>query len=387
MASTALKTEEEKQEFFDSPEDLDIKIEMLANWVNSSSHFIVFTGAGISTSAGIPDFRSGYNTVLPTGPGAWEKLAQDKPVVRRKVVEFKSAVPTSTHMSFVELMHQGKLKYVVSQNVDGLHRKSGIPPTCLAELHGNVYVERCLTCQKDYLRDYETRTNSEVYRHETGNTCDNSSCGGDLADNIINFGENLDAKVIRAGFTQGRTADLCLSMGSSLRVNPAAQIPLETAQQGGKLVIVNIQRTPLDDSAALVINAFCDVVMEKLMAKLGYEIPGFKLIRHLKVTKLEEEGVSKLLFEGVDLDGSPYSIFRKLKITTADSSVTCRKPPYRIKGDIYGDFTVKLYFQGHYGEPPFTLSFNVDELVSSVTIRLTYDPYTGQWSDPETLTS
>lgn len=380
MASTALKTEEEKREFFDSPEDLDLKIEVLAKWVTEATHFIAFTGAGISTSAGIPDFRSGYNTVLPTGPGAWEKLAQDKPAPRRKVVEFTSAVPTSTHMSFVEMMNQGILKYIVSQNVDGLHRKSGIPPSKMAELHGNVYVEKCKTCSKEYLRDYETRTNSEVYRHETGNLCDNTECRGELCDNIINFGENLDAEVIRAGFRHGRKADLCLSMGSSLRVTPAAQIPYETAQRGGKLVIVNIQKTPLDDSAALVIHAFCDVVMEKLMTALNLQIPGFKLVRHLKVTKTNEEGTQKLLFEGVEADGSPFSIFRKLKITTSDCSVVAHKPPYRIKGDIYGDFTVEMHFQGHYGEPALELSINVDDIETSVTYRLTYDPFVGEWS-------
>ena len=78
MADTAHKTEEEKKEYFDSAEDLDVKVTQLATWVRESRHFIAFTGAGISTSAGVPDYRSGYNTVLPTGPGAWEKKAQNK---------------------------------------------------------------------------------------------------------------------------------------------------------------------------------------------------------------------------------------------------------------------------------------------------------------------
>lgn len=80
MADTAIKTEEEKKEFFDPPEVLDQKCEMLAQWIKASEHFVAFTGAGISTSAGIPDFRSGYNTVLETGPGAWEKAANKSKV-------------------------------------------------------------------------------------------------------------------------------------------------------------------------------------------------------------------------------------------------------------------------------------------------------------------
>jgi hypothetical protein len=75
MADTAIKSEEEKKEYFDSPEELDTKCDLLAQWIKSSEHFVAFTGAGISTAAGIPDFRSGYDTVLETGPGAWEKAA------------------------------------------------------------------------------------------------------------------------------------------------------------------------------------------------------------------------------------------------------------------------------------------------------------------------
>ena len=125
---TAHKTDEEKKEHFDSEQELHQKVTQLAEWVKASRHFTVFTGAGISTSAGIPDYRSGVNTVLPTGPGAWEKLAtkttNKKATVRKAMI---SAVPTPCHMALVRLMEAGYLKFVISQNVDGLHRKSGIP--------------------------------------------------------------------------------------------------------------------------------------------------------------------------------------------------------------------------------------------------------------------
>ena len=105
MADTAIKSEEEKKEYFDTPEELDRKCDLLAQWIRSSEHFVAFTGAGISTAAGIPDFRSGYDTVLETGPGAWEKAAL-KAKVEKKVVSkpIQKALPTSTHMAFVALL-------------------------------------------------------------------------------------------------------------------------------------------------------------------------------------------------------------------------------------------------------------------------------------------
>lgn len=116
MADTAIKSEEEKKEYFDSPEVLDKKCEELALWIRSSEHFVVFTGAGISTSAGIPDFRSGVGTVLETGPGAWEKAAfkdkvKNKDYVRKPI---QKALPTSTHMAILGMMEAGLLKFVIS---------------------------------------------------------------------------------------------------------------------------------------------------------------------------------------------------------------------------------------------------------------------------------
>src|SRR4051812_20600058 len=111
--STAHKTDEEKKEFFDTPEELDKKVATLAEWIKKSKHFIAFTGAGISTSAGVPDFRSGVDTVLPTGPGAWEKLAtgsNKQPLIRTST---SSAIPTLTHMALIKLQEVGYLKFLI----------------------------------------------------------------------------------------------------------------------------------------------------------------------------------------------------------------------------------------------------------------------------------
>ena len=125
----------------------------------------------------------------------------------------------------VAMMEKGYLKHVISQNIDGLHRKSGIPGDKISELHGNTNLEICGSCDKDYMRDFRTRTAQKVHDHKTGRKCE--ACGGDLYDSIINFGENLKESVLNRGYAEGERCDLMLSLGSSLRVTPAADIPAE----------------------------------------------------------------------------------------------------------------------------------------------------------------
>ena len=149
-------------------------------------------------------------------------------------------MPTRGHMALYRLMEAGFLKHIISQNVDGLHRKSGIPADRLTEVHGNTNLEICIKCDKGYMRDYRTRTAQKVHDHKTGRKCDNPKCGGDLKDTIINFGENLRECDLDMGFQQGACADLMLCIGSSLRVNPAASMVEETSMKGGKVWIINL---------------------------------------------------------------------------------------------------------------------------------------------------
>ena len=100
-------------------------------------------------------------------------------------------MPTRTHMALVELMERGKLKHIISQNVDGLHRKSGIPKEKISEVHGNTNLEICQKCDNDYMRDFRTRTAKKNKEHKTGRKCDDPKCRGDLHDSIVNFGEPL----------------------------------------------------------------------------------------------------------------------------------------------------------------------------------------------------
>ena len=129
-------------------------------------------------------------------------------------------------MALVELMEQGYLKHIISQNVDGLHRKSGIPADQISELHGNTNLEVCEKCKKDYMRDFRVREATKNKDHKTSRMCDNKECNGQLHDSIINFGESLNPEIIKGAWDNGVKSDLMLCLGSSMRVAPACQIPI-----------------------------------------------------------------------------------------------------------------------------------------------------------------
>lgn len=278
-------------------------------------------------------------------------------------------------MAFVKLVEEGIMKHVVSQNVDGLHRKSGIASENISELHGNIYIEKCTKCHKEYLRDVDVVTSDCATNHNTGNRCENPSCKGNLIDNIINFGEHLDQAVLAKAFDFSSKADLCLAMGSSLRVTPASSIAKRVAKNKQRLVIVNLQKTPLDKYAKLVIHAFCDVVMERLMEKLRLQIPQFKLVRYVKINYVS----GMLAVKDIEIDESPFSFLKSVRFYYGESSQRVRKSPFELKlMDNSENFAIKLRFQGHYGEP--TLKIRVPNNIETQILRLEYNPYSGTWA-------
>lgn len=191
-------------------------------------------------------------------------------------------------MALKELMDRDILKTIISQNVDGLHRKSGIPADKIYELHGNTNLEVCEKCKKDYMRDFRVREANKTKEHKTSRFCDNNDCKGQLHDSIINFGEPLNPKIIKGAFDDGVAGDLMLCLGSSLRVSPANQIPINMTWNGGKIVIVNLQKTPVDDFAHLIIHARIQTVMAMVMEKLKMPIPAFRLDRWAEITLKNE---------------------------------------------------------------------------------------------------
>eukprot|EP00249_Psilotum_nudum_P020192 c27598_g1_i2 orf=1021-1890(-) len=250
-------------EFFDPLDNLQPKIEELAKLIQGSHHLVAFTGAGISTSCGIPDFR---------GPnGIWTLQCEGKPIPKADV-PFHQARPGLTHMSLVGLQRAGILKFIISQNIDGLHLKSGIPRDLLAELHGNSFKEVCSLCKKEYLRDFEVET---IGLKETGRRCSDFDCGGKLKDTVLDWEDALPPEELHPAEKHCKQADVILCLGTSLQITPACNLPLRCVRAGGKMVIVNLQATPKDNKAALLIRARVDEVIAGVMQLLNLSIPPF----------------------------------------------------------------------------------------------------------------
>lgn len=175
---------------------------------------------------------------------------------RKKKSEFEAAVPTFTHHALTWLEKYGFVQYIVSQNVDGLHLRSGYPRERLAELHGNLFAERCGECKKEVLLDYDI---GGVGLKPTGRKCE--SCGGAMHDTIVDWCDPLPEEEFAESQAQCKQADLILCLGTSLRIIPVAELPLLAKA----FVVVNLQATPLDAQAALVIRGKVDDVMKYVL--------------------------------------------------------------------------------------------------------------------------
>ncbi|KHN31669.1 NAD-dependent deacetylase sirtuin-6 [Glycine soja] len=141
-------------------------------------------------------------------------------------------------MALVELEKAGILKFVISQNVDGLHLRSGIPREKLAELHGNSFMETCPSCGEEYFRDFEVET---IGLKETSRRCSVAKCGTRLKDTVLDWEDALPTKEMNPAEKHCKQADIVLCLGTSLQITPACNLPLKALRGGGKVVIVNLQ--------------------------------------------------------------------------------------------------------------------------------------------------
>ena len=247
------------------------KLDTLVRWLveGSSGRTVVFSGAGISTESGIPDFRS--------PGGLWERFdpaelsypsflasAQSRRSYWRFYREnwglSRDARPNAAHFAVAALEESEKLSVVITQNIDGLHQQGGSSPDKVLELHGNMWEVRCLSCASLYPWE-------EVFlRLEEGlEVEDCRSCGGLLKPATISFGQSLSQDVLERARRHTLESDLFICMGSSLVVYPAASFPEMAKQAGARLVIINREPTPLDGVADLVIHGQIGPVMSEVM--------------------------------------------------------------------------------------------------------------------------
>ncbi len=235
----------------------DSAIERLREMLAASRRGVVFTGAGISTESGIPDFRSpggiwSKYSIIEFGEFMASEQAR-REYWRRKFATHDTvaeAKPNRGHLAVAELVKRGKVSAVITQNIDGLHQASGVPTGCVIELHGNTTYAHCLDCAKAYdlgpIRD-------AFLADETLPLC--AACGGVVKTATISFGQAMPEAEMERAKAETLGCDLFLAVGSSLVVYPAAGFPALAKESGAGLVIINREPTGLDALADLVINA------------------------------------------------------------------------------------------------------------------------------------
>jgi NAD-dependent deacetylase len=221
---------------------------MLSEWLQSSYYTVVFTGAGMSTESGLPDFRSQnkglWNNMDPSKLASTEALNKHVDdfihFYRTRVAAITEYKPHKGHDILAKWEEAGKVKSIITQNVDGFHQEAGSKR--VAELHGTLQKLHCQSCGKVY--------GKEAYM-ENRYECD---CGGILRPSVVLFGESLPEEAFHFALEEAQKSDLFIVLGSSLTVTPANQFPLIAKENGARLVIINQENTELDAYADQIIN-------------------------------------------------------------------------------------------------------------------------------------
>ena len=246
-------------------------LQVASQWIAEASRIVGFTGAGISTESGIPDFRS------PDGVWARNRIVDFQEFVsseegrieywRQKVENWpamRAACPNAGHYAFVELHKQGKLLALVTQNIERLHQQSGLPSEIVFELHGTTTEAVCLSCGDRITSDEACQ---RVANGEKAPRC--QICDGFLKPATISFGQSMPLQVMAMAQAAAENCDLMLAVGSSLVVEPAASIPRLAQRAGARLVIVNREQTALDDLADVVVRGEIGDVLPALVKAAG----------------------------------------------------------------------------------------------------------------------
>ena len=251
----------------DDPTERGAALEALARLIDEAETVVAFTGAGISTESGIPDFRSPGGLWTRYRPIDYRDFVSSeearRETWRRKFAmekEIGTVEPNAGHRALTKLHEAGKLSHIITQNIDGLHVASGMPAEAVIELHGNGTYASCLQCAKRYELDWVRGIFAD---NERLPVC--QSCGGMVKTATISFGQSMPEDEMARAKAATFGADLFIVLGSSLVVYPAAGFPIMAKQNGSGLVIVNREETELDGIADLVINAEIGATMSRVV--------------------------------------------------------------------------------------------------------------------------
>ena len=249
--------------------DLATATARLVELIEDSERVVPFTGAGISTESGIPDFRSPGGLWTKTQPIPFDQFMasremRDEAWRRRFVMEeyFARAKPTRGHLALAALYRRGKSPGVITQNIDNLHQASGIAADDVIELHGNTTFATCLDCDRRYELEFVKSRFDEL----KGRTPD-CDCGGYIKTATVSFGQSMPEDAMQKAQEWSADCDLFITIGSSLVVWPAAGFPLQAKKSGARLVIVNREATEFDSIADLVIRQDIGDALSPLIAR------------------------------------------------------------------------------------------------------------------------
>ena len=237
--------------------------------IRVAERVVVFTGAGISTESGIPDFRSPGGVWSKMKPIMFQDFVASRDARREawtrvfnKTAGWTGASPNAGHYAVANLVKAGKVTSVITQNVDNLHQESGIPADKVIEVHGNASYAKCLQCGKRY----EFEALRPKWEADEDITC--MFCTGLVKSATISFGQAMPEVEMKRATEEALLADLFLVLGSSLVVYPAAGLPIVAKKAGSRLAIVNREETDLDPYADLVLNTDIGPLMTAVMARL-----------------------------------------------------------------------------------------------------------------------
>lgn len=248
-------------------------VQRAAELLSSSADLVVLTGAGISTESGIPDFRS--------PGGIWTKYDPQEFTYQNFVANrthrerywrmsldihpvLAGAEPNAAHRAVAELERRGHLRAVITQNIDGLHQRAGSSPELVIEIHGTALHVVCLSCGDRLPRE---QVQARVRAGEAAPEC--RSCGGILKPATVSFGQAMPERETTMAFDHAEHADVFLVIGSSLVVHPAAYLPVRAVESGAKLVIVNLEATPYDRLASVVVRGKAGATMDAILEAMA----------------------------------------------------------------------------------------------------------------------